>query len=205
MEFSILIQREGDITMKSAIQKHGFILLFVLLLISFSSVSYGGIECKVKYGWNTGNSLSGTFKNHSNTMYLDKGETKTINKNRINYVKNLKSRQVKFYLTNAADMTLGKNQRNPGAGTYVATVKLKKVKCLNTASSSNSSSGSNSSGLSTGPIDVSKTPSPAGPIPIPYPNIGGIRSRGIDNLPSSVNPDPEPPALPNFELQGEKP
>jgi vacuolar-type H+-ATPase subunit D/Vma8 len=35
--------------------------------------------------------------------------------------------------------------------------------------------------------------------------FGGIRSRGIDNLPSSVNPDPEPPALPNFELQGEKP
>jgi len=38
-----------------------------------------------------------------------------------------------------------------------------------------------------------------------YFQFGGIRSRGIDNLPSSVNPDPEPPALPNFELQGEKP
>lgn len=25
---------------------------------------------------------------------------------------------------------------------------------------------------------------------------GGIRSRGIDNLPPPVNPDPEPPALP---------
>ena len=34
--------------------------------------------------------------------------------------------------------------------------------------------------------------------------FGGIRSRGIDNLPPPVNPDPEPPALPNFELQGEK-
>ena len=185
--------------MKSAIQKHGFILLFVLLMVSFSSVSYGGNECKVKYGWNTGNTLNGTFKNHSNTMYLDKGETKTINKKRMNYVKNLKSRKVKFYLKNAADMTLGKNQRNPGAGTYVATVKLKKVKCLNTASSSNSSSGS------TGPVDVIKTPTPAGPIPIPYPNLGGIRSRGINNLPPAVSPDPEPPALPNFELQGGKP
>jgi hypothetical protein len=185
--------------MKSALQKQGFMLLFVLLLVSFSSVSYGGNECKIKYGWNTGNSFNGTFKNHSKTMYLDKGETKTINKKRMNYVKNLKSRKVKFYLKHASDMTLGKNQRNPGGGTYVGTVKLKKVKCLNTASSSNSSSGSVSF------PDVSKTPSPAGPIPIPYPNIGGIRSRGINNLPPAVSPDPEPPALPNFELQGEKP
>jgi hypothetical protein len=179
--------------MKSATQKHGFILLFVWLVVSFSSVSYGGNECRIQYGWNTGNSLQGTFQNHSNTMYLDKGETKTINKNRMNYVKNRRSRKVKFYLENAADVTLGEDQRNPGAGTYVATVKLKKVKCLDPA------------GSSTGPVDVIKTPSPAGPIPIPYPNLGGIRSRGINNLPPAVSPDPEPPALPNFELQGDKP
>ena len=88
-------------------------------------------------------------------------------------------------------------------------MKLKKVKCLNTASSSNSSSGStgpvDTGPLDTGPVDVIKTPTPAGPIPIPYPNIGGIRSRGINNLPPAVSPDPEPPALPNFELQGGKP
>jgi len=185
--------------MKPDIQKHGIILVFGLLLFSFSSVSYGGNECKIQYGWNTGNSLQGTFKNHSNTMYLDKGETKTINKNRMNYVKNRRSRKVKFYLENAADVTLGEDQRNPVAGTYVATVKLKKVKCLDATGSSNSSGGS------TGPVDVIKTPSPAGPIPIPYPNLGRIRSRGINNLPPAMSPDPEPPALPNFELQREKP
>jgi len=32
-----------------------------------------------------------------------------------------------------------------------------------------------------------------------------LRSRGIDTLPPLVIPDPEPPALPNFELQREKP
>jgi hypothetical protein len=32
-----------------------------------------------------------------------------------------------------------------------------------------------------------------------------IRSRGIDNVPPVIIPDPEPPALPNFELQREKP
>jgi hypothetical protein len=152
-------QREGDIQMTSAIQKHGFILLFVLLLFSFSSVSYGGNECKIKYGWNTGNSLQGTFKNHSNIIYLNTGETKTINQNRMNYVKNLTSQEVKFYLENASDVTLVKNQQNPGVGTYVVTVKLVKAKCLATSSSSPSFP------------DVNKTPSPAGPIPIPYPNI----------------------------------
>jgi hypothetical protein len=32
-----------------------------------------------------------------------------------------------------------------------------------------------------------------------------LRSRGIDTLPPLVIPDPEPPVLPNFERQGEKP
>lgn len=32
-----------------------------------------------------------------------------------------------------------------------------------------------------------------------------LRSRGIETLSPLVIPDPEPPALPNFELQGEKP
>jgi len=162
--------------MKPAIQKQGFMILFMLLVVSFSSVSYGGNECKIKYGWNTGNSLHGTFKNHSNTIYLDKGETKTINKNRMNYVKNLKSRKVKFYLENASDVTLGEDQQNPGVGTYVVTVKLKKLTCLDTASSPNTTGGSNtsgasnkSSGLSSFPC-VSKTPAgPAPNMPIPYP------------------------------------
>lgn len=153
-------QRERAMQMKSAIQKHGFILLFVLLLFSFSSVSYGGNECKIKYGWNTGNSLQGTFKNHANIIYLNTGETKTINQNRMNYVKNLTSQEVKFYLENASDVTLGKNQQNPDIGIYVLAVKLVKAKCLPTSSSSPSFP------------DVSKSPSPTGPIPIPYPNIG---------------------------------
>jgi len=33
----------------------------------------------------------------------------------------------------------------------------------------------------------------------------GVMSRGIDQLPAAVIPDPEPPARPNFELQGGKP
>jgi hypothetical protein len=33
----------------------------------------------------------------------------------------------------------------------------------------------------------------------------GVMSRGIDQLPPAVNPDPEPPALPNTEHQGGTP
>ena len=173
MGFPILNRERGN-QMKAGFQKKRFILLCGLLVVSFSSVAYAGNECKIKYGWNTGNSLQGTFKNHSNTIYLDKGQTKTINKNRMNYVKNLKSRKVKFYLKNATDMTLGKKQRNPGGGTYVLTVKLKKVKCLNTSSGSSSSPNtSSSSNTSSGRLSypcAAKTPAPPAPfVPIPYP------------------------------------
>jgi hypothetical protein len=159
----------------------GFLLV---LSFSFSSVAYGA-GCQIKYGWNKGNSLQGTFENKSKTITLNKGQTKTINKKRMNYVKNLKNRQVKFYLKSATDVTLGKNQRNPVAGTYVGTVKLKKVKCIGSSSSSSSNTGSfpgsssssnssTSSGVSTecSPVDVAKTPAPPAPyVPIPYPNL----------------------------------
>jgi len=40
---------------------------------------------------------------------------------------------------------------------------------------------------------------------LPSRSTSGIRSRGIETLPPPIIPDPEPPALPNFELQGENP
>jgi hypothetical protein len=156
-------------------QKIRLIIIVGLLSFTFSSVAYGA-GCQIKYGWNKGNSLQGTFENKSKTISLNKGQTKTINKNRMNYVKNLKNRQVKFYLKNATNVTLGKDQRNPVAGAYVGTVKLKKVKCKDDSSSSSSSNSSTSSGSSGECLAfpaVSKTPGPVGTqIPIPYPNMG---------------------------------
>lgn len=154
-------------------QKFGLVIIVVLLSFSFLSLAYGA-GCQIKYGWNKGNSLQGTFENKSKTITLKKGQTKTINKNRMNYVKNLKSRQVKFYLKNATNVTLGKNQRNPIAGTYVGTVKLKKVKCI--GSNSSPSSNSSSKCVDVAFPDVSLTPTPAGPVPIPYPNISKKKS-----------------------------
>ncbi len=156
------------------VKKTGLIIIVGLLSFLFSSTVYGA-GCQIKYGWNKGNILAGTFENESKTINLSKGQTKTINKNRMNYVKNLKSRNVKFYLKSATDVTLGKDQRNPVAGTYVQTVKLKKVKCKDDSSSTSSSNSSKSSGVLSEcePIDVVKTPVPPVPggVPIPYPNI----------------------------------
>lgn len=158
-------------------QKFGLIMIVGLVSFSFSSVAYGGNECRIKYGWNKGNTLAGTFKNKSKTIYLNKGQTKTINKNRMNYVKNLKNRNVKFYLKNAQNVTLGKDQRNPLVGTYVGTVKLKKVKCLGDSSGSSSSEGavlpgSTVHGSECTGVQVSKVPAGPAPFaPVPSPNL----------------------------------
>ena len=157
------------------IQKFGLILLVGLLSFTFSSVAYGA-GCQIQYGWNKGNTLAGTFKNKTKTINLSKGQTKTIDKKRMNFVKNLKNRKVKFYLKNATNVTLEKNQRNPVAGTYVGTVKLKKVKCKDDSSSSSSSS-SSSKCVDVAFPDVSLTPTPAGPVPIPYPNISNKKCK----------------------------
>jgi uncharacterized membrane protein YgcG len=153
------------------------------LAATLPTPSIAANECRIKYSWNTGNILSGNFQNHSTTKYLDAGETVSIDKNRMNYVRNMQTPQVKFFLDNAQDVTLGKDQQNPVAGNYVGTVKLTQAKCLAStgggSSGGSSSGGSSSSGSSSGGTkdclgsfpDVAKTPGPAGPVPIPYPNI----------------------------------
>jgi hypothetical protein len=163
--------------MRLFIQKTGLIVIVGLLSFSFSSVAYGGNECRIKYGWNKGNTLAGTFENKSKTIYLNKGQTKTIGKKRMNYVKNLKNRQVKFYLKKATDVTLGKDQRNPVVGTYVGKVKLKKVKCLGSSSGSSSNGGAGIPGPSVHgsecvTMEVTKVPAAPAPFaPVPTPNI----------------------------------
>jgi hypothetical protein len=115
-------------------------LLTLFFIISISSPAFAANECKIEYSWNTGNSMQGTFKNHKNSIYINRGQTKVINKSRMNYVINLKTNDVKFFLTNASDITLGKNLRNPVIANYIGNVKLKKAKCLTPSSSSSNNS-----------------------------------------------------------------
>lgn len=148
--------------MISVIQKTALAMVMGVIAFSFSSVAHSANECRIQYGYNTGNKLNGTYKNKSKKIYLNKGQTKTINKNRLNYVKNLKTRNVKFYLENATNVVLSKNKRNPSSGYYVgATVKLKKVECLKNYSNCNFNF-----------PDVAKVPAPPGPpIPVPFPSV----------------------------------
>lgn len=123
------------------------ILIILLLSTIWIPLASAGNECRIIYGWNTGNTFNGTFKNHTRDIYLNRGQTKTINRSRLNFVKNLRNNKVRFFLQNASSVTLGKDQRNPVAGTYVSNVKLTKVKCITPPSSSSSSNSSNSNNI----------------------------------------------------------
>ena len=107
------------------------------LAVGFSMPSIAANECKIQYGYHTGSG-----KNRQDiikTTYINKGATKTINRSNLNYVKNLKSTRVRFYLDGASNVTLGKDQVNPlPPSYYLSQVKLVKVTCLNNASGNNS-------------------------------------------------------------------
>ena len=145
--------------------------IFLLLVLLFLPAAHAKDECKVKYSWNTGNVLEGNFKNHSKTIKLDKGQTKNIGKNRMNYVLNKKSNKVKFYLDNASDVTLGKDQRNPAAGNYITTVKLVKAKCEGSSLKTSSKKKKKGVKMKSGPC-VSNAPNGlGGTVPLPYPCV----------------------------------
>ncbi len=110
-----------------------------VLALGFSTPSLAANECKIKYGYHTGSGNSRQDK--TKTVYINKSTTKLINQNNLNYVKNLKSTEATFYLDGfgVRDVTLGQNQVNPlPPSFYLSQVKLKKVKCLDNASSNNS-------------------------------------------------------------------
>ncbi len=109
----------------------------ILLLLGLSAISLSSFatnECRIKYGYNSGSGMNRT--DHTKYQYINKGQTVNINRNRMNYVQNLKNNPVKFYLNGAANVTLNKNQVNPTVSYYLNVVKLVKAKCLNDSSTS---------------------------------------------------------------------
>jgi hypothetical protein len=136
--------------------------------LSAASPANSANDGKIEYTWDTGNSLARTFENHS----------KTIDRKRMNSVKNLKCPNVKFYLDGAANVTLGNDQRNPVAGNNLTSVKLTKAKCLNGPGESASSKGAlkteklpKCKPKTDGPIEVNRVPVTGGDLPGPYPNV----------------------------------
>ncbi len=105
-----------------------YALAVLLAGIAFHDSAFSADECKIKYGYHTG---SGQNRNDREKIaYIDLGDTLPINQSNMNYVKNLRTPKVKFYLQNAQNVTLDKNFQNPPALFYPNQVKLVKAKCL---------------------------------------------------------------------------
>ncbi len=104
--------------------------MFCLLGLSAVSLStWAANECRIEYGYNTIKNNKRT--DHKSYRYINKGQTVTINQNRLNYVKSLRDQHVRFYLNGASNVTLHKNQVNPPVAYYIGMVKLVKASCLN--------------------------------------------------------------------------
>lgn len=116
-------------------------LIITLLLLSslLSKTVQAANECKIKYQYNYDS--GGKIKRTTKYLSLNLGQTKTVNRSRIDYVKNIRDPKIKLYnrnlLTNAKyTYDLTKNAQDPITGLHLINVKLEKVKCIKPASSS---------------------------------------------------------------------
>ena len=109
----------------------GFLLLWATAAW-LAAPALAANECRIKYSYFKGSGFN--RKDYTATAYINLGATRTFNRTNMNYVKNLRTPKVKFYLGGASNVTLGKDQVNPNAGPYLTPVKLIKAKCLGNGS-----------------------------------------------------------------------
>ena len=122
-------------------QSPTLIVTLLLLCTLLSNTVLAVNECKIKYQYNYDS--GGKIKRKSGYVTLNLGQTKSVNRSRIDYVKNIRDPQIKLYnrnlLTNAKyTYDLAKNAQDPIAGLHLINVKLEKVKCIRPTSASNS-------------------------------------------------------------------
>ena len=114
--------RQRDFSFKNHLTKIGLVVTLSLN----ATAGFTANECRVKY----------QHKNNSGVAYSPKylnissGQTKTVNAAHLDYVKNLKNRDVKIWVGNY-NKILKKNDLDPFPGFHLADVTFKKVKCLN--------------------------------------------------------------------------
>lgn len=131
------------------------VVLFSLILVVIPFTGWAKNECVVEY--KTGNQTL--------TKSLNSGQTFTFSPvvSSLSWVRNTKVRPLEVQVTNLGES--GSNPkwvtlpamyaRDPLAGSYSGSVKLYKARCPSLAFP-----------------DVQKTPTPGGPVPIPYPKVG---------------------------------
>ncbi|MDZ7653698.1 MAG: hypothetical protein U5L03_14685 [Burkholderiaceae bacterium] len=86
-------------------------------------------ECKVEYGFFTGSGMN--RQDQTTTVNMNAGQTLSVNRSNMNFVRNTGSNKVDVTLTGAIsnNFTLDKNQRNPANGFYLTPVTLLKLLC----------------------------------------------------------------------------
>lgn len=89
-------------------------------------------ECRARYSWATGFNQS-----EQETVYIDKGKTKTINKSGALKVENLKANPIRVYRTGIGSyVDLNKDQADPSIAVYAPGVTLQKIVCLESSTTS---------------------------------------------------------------------
>jgi hypothetical protein len=91
-----------------------------------------GSSCSVEYGYNTGNALLGTYQNLTTSATIASGQTLTVNRARMNYIRNVGTPTVKASLSGApfSPIELAQNGRDPQAGSYLGDITLVSLECL---------------------------------------------------------------------------
>jgi len=113
--------KKHDFSLKSHITKVGLVVALSLN----ATAGFAANECRIKYQHKRDNGTAYSPK----FLYINSGQTKAVNARHLDYVKNLKNRDVKIWVGNYSKV-LKKNDVDPFPGFHLADVKFKKVKCL---------------------------------------------------------------------------
>ncbi len=102
--------------------------------IVLGSPSHAANECRIEYGYHTGSGFQ--RQDRATSMTLSVGQTRSINRSQLNYVKNRKNQKVQITVRGAMNnnFALDKDQVEPPIGFYLTPVTLATVKCLNQTS-----------------------------------------------------------------------
>ncbi len=107
-------------------------ILFVIFAAAWIAVpAYAANECRISYAFEMGSGAG--LKSFTEYKYINLGNAINIDKTRIKWVKNLRNPHVRFEFAPAigvANITLGRNQRNPLGVDFVNKPTLLKAVCL---------------------------------------------------------------------------
>lgn len=111
---------------------HRHLLALAMLAALGSSVTHAANECSIEYGHHTDNPR----RDHVTTRTFNLGQTITLNRTQLNYVKNVSNHKVRIEMRGAIfnDVTMSSNQVEPPVAFFLTPTILETAKCLRQAS-----------------------------------------------------------------------